>query len=377
MKIISFYLPQFHPVPENDQWWGAGFTDWVNVQRGRPRFQDHWQPHRPSELGHYDLRDGDVRAAQAALAGEYGVGGFCYYHYWFNGRLLLELPFDEVLESGEPDFPFCLCWANENWTRRWDGRDREILIAQDYGAYDAAAHLRWLSRAFRDRRYIRVHGQPLFLIYNPSHIPDAAGLVKSLQDAAAMEGLDRLHLCAVGSYNNTMTPEAAAAAGFDALVEFYPNQRNHGQPVALDRIRTFLPRIWNRFFEMLRLDGVAPSFPVTNRYSYQSLVEEAMRIQAGPLTVYPGVMPSWDNCARRRTNAMVIQNRDPALYGKWLAHAAERVCGRGRDERLVFINAWNEWAEGCHLEPDLESGRSFLEATRGVVDAYRQPPRDA
>jgi len=375
MKIISFYLPQFHPIPENDRWWGAGFTDWVNVRKARPRFRGHWQPHRPAEPGYYDPRDRETRAAQATLAREHGVGGFCYYHYWFNGRLLLEQPLDQVLESGEPEFPFCLCWANENWTRRWDGRDREILIAQDYGTYDAREHLRWLSRAFRDRRYLRVGGRPLFLIYNPSHIPDVAGLVTSLRKAAMAEDLEGLHLCAVGSYNNTMTSEETAAAGFDALVEFYPNQRNHGRPVALDRIRTFLPRIWNRVFELLRLDDMVPAFPVTNRHSYPSLVKEAMRVSAGPLPVYPGVMPSWDNCARRRTNAMVIQNRDTALYGRWLAHAAGRVSGREPDEQLVFVNAWNEWAEGCHLEPDLDCGRSFLEAPREVVEAYRGSTR--
>lgn len=375
MKIISFYLPQFHPIPENDRWWGDGFTDWINVRKARPRFRGHLQPHRPAELGYYDPREPETRAAQAALAREHGLGGFCYYHYWFNGRLLLEQPLDMVLESGEPDFPFCLCWANENWTRRWDGRDREVLLAQDYGSYDAAGHLRWLIRAFRDPRYIRVGGRPFFLIYNPSHIPDATGLVLSLRNAAAAEGLEGLHLCAVGSYNNTMSADETSAAGFDALVEFYPNQRNHGQPLALDRARTFLPRLWNRLFELLHLDDRVPMFPVTNRFSYASLVEEAMRAPGGPLPAYPCVMPNWDNCARRRTNAMVLQNRDPALFGRWLAHAAGRVSHRDPDEQLVFVNAWNEWAEGCHLEPDLDCGRSFLEEMKVVVDDYRGSTR--
>jgi len=367
MKIISFYLPQFHRIPENDRWWGAGFTDWVNVDRARPRFPGHHQPHRPGELGRYDLLDPAARAAQAGLAREHGLGGFCLYHYWFNGRLLLEKPLEQMLESGEPDFPFCLCWANENWTRRWDGRDREILVAQDYGAYDAAEHLRYLAAAFRDRRCIRVDGRPLFLLYNPSHIPDVAGLVHGLRGAAVAQGLEGLHLCAVGSYNNAMSPEAMAAAGFDALVEFYPTERAHGRPLPFDRTRTFLPRLWNRLLELLHLDHRLPAFPVTHRFSYGSLVEQAMRAGDGPLPVYPCVMPGWDNCARRRTGAMVIQNRDPALFGRWLAHAAGRVGDRNPDRQLVFVNAWNEWAEGCHLEPDADDGRAFLEAVREVL----------
>ncbi len=367
MRIISFYLPQFHPIPENDQWWGAGFTDWVNVRKARPRFRGHGQPHQPSELGCYDPRDAETRAAQAALAREHGLGGFCYYHYWFNGRLLLEQPLDQILQSGVPDFPFCLCWANENWTRRWDGRDREILLAQDYGSYDAAAHLRWLSRALADSRYIRVDGRPLFLIYNPSHMAEAARVVDGLREATSAEGLNGLYLCAVESYNNTMTAGETAAAGFDAAVEFWPSQRNHGRPLLFNRLGTFLPRIWNRVLELLGLGERVPGFPVTNRFSYLSLVREAMRPRNEPLSVFPCVMPGWDNSARRRTNAMVIENDDPALFGRWLAHSAERVRGDDPDRQLVFVNAWNEWAEGCHLEPDLRHGRAFLEAARDAL----------
>lgn len=369
MKIIAFHLPQFHRIPENDRWWGAGFTDWVNVDRARPRFPGHRQPHRPGELGRYDLLDPAARAAQAGLAREHGLGGFCLYHYWFNGRLLLEKPLEQMLESGEPDFPFCLCWANENWSRRWDGRDREVLVAQDYESYDAASHVAYLATAFRDPRYIRVEGQPLFLLYNPSHVPDVAGLVRDLRGAAAGEGLPGLHLCAVESYNNTMDQADMAAAGFDALVEFYPNERAHGRPLPFDRARTFLPRLWNRLLELLHLDGRIPLFPVARRFSYASLVEQAVAAGDGPLPLYPCVTPGWDNCARRRANAMVIQNRDPALFGRWLAHAAGRVEGRDPDRQLVFVNAWNEWAEGCHLEPDAADGRAFLEVVRDVVRA--------
>ncbi len=164
MKIIAFYLPQYHPIPENNEWWGAGFTEWTNVAAARPRFKGHNQPHIPADLGFCDLRLEETRILQAELAKQYGIGGFCYYHYWFNGKMLLERPFNEVLQSGKPDFPFCLCWANENWTRRWDGRENEILMGQNYHEYDADKHMLWLEQAFSDDRYIKINGKPLFLV---------------------------------------------------------------------------------------------------------------------------------------------------------------------------------------------------------------------
>lgn len=195
MRALCFYLPQYHPTAENDRWWGKGFTEWTNVAKARPLYRWHYQPHIPADLGFYDLRVPETRIAQASLARTYGIHGFCYYHYWFNGRMLLDRPFNEVLDSGKPDFPFCLCWANENWTRRWDGQDSEILIAQNYLEYDPSCHMDWLCRAFRDSRYIRVEGRPLFLVYNSPAIPDVKAVLESWRKSAHRNGIDDIFIC--------------------------------------------------------------------------------------------------------------------------------------------------------------------------------------
>ncbi|CAA9372132.1 MAG: Glycosyltransferase [uncultured Gemmatimonadetes bacterium] len=370
MRALCFYLPQYHPIPENDEWWGPGFTEWTNVAQARPRFRGHYQPHIPADLGFYDLRLEETRIAQAELAKEYGVGGFCYYHYWFEGRQLLERPFDEVLASGKPDFPFCLCWANGHWTRRWDGMDSEVLMRQDYTFYDAAEHMEWLVRAFRDRRYVRVGGRPLFLVYQPEALVNRAALIRTWRETAARLGEPELFLCAVKSPGDRTTYAEALADGFDAMTEFAPTGRMAAVEGRLGALRTFARRAARR----LKVELLAPVRARLHVFSYRELAEESMRRVPEGERVFPCVMPSWDNTARRRTGATIIQNDDAGLYGRWLEHACRRVAGNPADERIVFINAWNEWAEGCHLEPDLRNGRRFLEATRDALAPYAQAP---
>jgi len=347
VRAIAFYLPQFHPIAENDAWWGKGFTEWTKVVEAKPLFHGHHQPQMPADLGFYDLRVPEVRQAQAKLARQYGVHGFCYYHYWFNGKRLLERPFAEVLASGEPDFPFCVCWANENWTRRWDGLSKEILIAQEYSPDGDRALIRELIPAFRDPRYIRVRGRPLFLVFRANDLPDPTATAAIWREEAIAAGLPGLYLCRAETFQEATAAQDPAQLGFDAACEFPP----HGIQAAAS---TATP-------------GLDPAF---SGFAYD-YAEAARTLAARPTPSYRRfhtVMPSWDNTARVGRRANVAVNPSPEAYRSWL----ETVCNRTRrdreaDERLVFINAWNEWGEGCHLEPDRRYGLTWLEATRAAL----------
>ncbi len=356
VRAIAFYLPQFHPVPENDEWWGKGFTEWRNVVKARPLFPGHYQPHLPADLGFYDLRVPEVREAQAALAREYGLHGFCYYHYWFNGRRILERPFNEVLASGKPDFPFCLCWANENWTRVWDGGDRHILLEQRYSAEDDAAHIASLIPAFKDPRYIRVEGRPLFLVYRTELMPEPAATARRWREAVRAAGLPGIYLARVEHFVKNIDP---ASIGFDAAVEFAPDG-----PRGELRYRGAVGRA------LAKLGLIPRAFAVNKVASYAATAEEFSRRPDPPFRRFFGVTPMWDNSPRRSVNANIYTGSTPERYERWLRHAVARTLKAHRgDERLVFINAWNEWAEGCHLEPDMKWGRAYLEATRRALAA--------
>ncbi|HEU4326339.1 MAG TPA: glycoside hydrolase family 99-like domain-containing protein [Roseiflexaceae bacterium] len=355
MRPIAFYLPQFHPTPENDSWWGRGFTEWTNVAQARPLFPGHEQPHIPADLGFYDLRLAETRAAQADLARRYGIYGFCYYHYWFGGRRLLERPFDAVLESGQPDFPFCLCWANEDWTRAWDGRSGEYLIRQRYSAEDDRAHGRWLARAFADPRYIRVDGRPLFLVYRASRLPDARETTARWRDEARALGVGEIYLaCVEGMAAERNNPHSM---GFDAAVEFQPDWNNLGPPLRRDRLRRAL---W-------KLGLLRSPFQEHRVFRYADVVERMLAKPPAPYKRFPCVTPSWDNSPRRRRDAAVLHGSTPALYQRWLERVIARFMPPGPGEDLLFINAWNEWAEGAHLEPSLRWGHAYLKATREAL----------
>jgi lipopolysaccharide biosynthesis protein len=365
-KLIAFYLPQYHPIPENDIWWGKGFTEWRNVVKGRPRFRGHYQPHIPADLGFYDLRLEETRIAQATLAKEYGLTGFCYYHYWFNGKMLLEKPFNDVLESGVPDFPFCFCWANENWTKRWDGMDKDILMEQNYEEYDIEKHFNWLERAFSDKRYIKINGKPLFLIYNTIGIPNIQDKITTWKKLAIDRGFPGMYIASVKSLRNKLTDFEIMDLGFDSLVEFIPGGEE-SIPVKISSLpRQYINAIINKIIILMGLQKKIKLLPRTFVFDYKSMVSKIIERKPSKYKTFPCVLPGWDNSARKQDSA-VLQNDDEILYGKFLESSFEKVQAYPEDEQIVFINAWNEWAEGCHLEPDLRNGKKFLEATLNAV----------
>ena len=355
---MAFYLPQFHPIPENDRWWGPGYTEWRAVVQARPRFRGHYQPHLPADLGFYDLRLAEVREAQAGMARDHGIHAFCYYHYWFAGRRLLHRPLDEVLRSGRPDFPFCLCWANENWTRCWDGGDAEILVRQTYSPEDDVRHFRSLLPALGDPRYLRVEGRPLFLVYRAEALPDPRRTAETWRRLGREAGVGEPFLAAVESFSDRLDPRTL---GFDAAVEFAPDWRN----MRPRRLGTALPA-W--------LDRAAPAarfFRENAVEPYQRMAERMCRREDPPFVRFRCVTPGFDNSPRRSTGAVVFHASTPERYEAWLRAMVRWTRDRhAGDRRLVFVNAWNEWGEGNHLEPDLRWGRAYLEATaRALAEA--------
>lgn len=347
-RCIAFYLPQFHPIPENDEWWGKGFTEWTNAAKAKPLFRGHYQPHVPADLGFYDLRVPETRAAQADMARAHGVEAFCYYHYWFAGKRLLERPFDEVLASGQPDFPFCLCWANATWTGVWHGNPKRVLVEQTYpGIEDYRAHFDLLLKAFRDRRYLTVDGKPLFIIYKPKDVPDVVGVVRLFRQMAERAGLPGLYLVGV-SHHEGWDPKPA---GFDAAVV-----QN------LPGLTSTVPWRYPLLKLRSKLQGKRLSI-----YQYQDLLKSFVPDRTRQLEYLPCLIPSWDNTPRSGMNGLVMEGATPELFRQSLRQALRNVAGKPAEHRLVFLKSWNEWAEGNHMEPDLRVGYGYLDALRGEI----------
>jgi lipopolysaccharide biosynthesis protein len=351
VRTIAFYLPQFHRIPENDAWWGEGFTEWTNVRRARPLHPSHAQPRVPGALGYYDLTDPEVADRQAALAREYGVHGFCYYFYWFNGRRLLERPLDAMLARGTPDFPFCVCWANENWSRRWDGGDSHILMEQHYGLDDSARLFDAFLALFADPRYIRVDGRPLLLVYKPELIPNVAATAAMWRERAVAAGEREPYL--VFCETSTVRPHPPDI-GFDASVEFPPHRHQahwlNAQVVGLEA----------------GFNGLVSSYRALAVQSLEREVAGAKRLRC--------VVPSWDNSPRRDLTSTMFVGSCPEVFGYWAEAMVRDTLDRfDGDERLLFVNAWNEWAEGCCLEPDTRTGTQYLEALSDALDAGATP----
>ncbi len=351
VRPIAFYLPQFHATPENDLWWGAGFTEWTNVVKARPSYEGHYQPHLPADLGFYDLRTGEALRRQAVLAERYGIEGFCVYYYNFEGRPVLGAPLDVVRADRENPFKWCLCWANENWTKHWDGGSREVLLEQRYDRAtldaiigDAVAHA-------ADPRYIRVDGRPLFLVYRPLRLPEPQAFAAAMRAAFARAGFAGVQLVYVESMEAVDQKLRPVDLGFDACVEFPP----HGRAVPAETTATIVKPEWSGY-----------------RYDYPQTVLAFCRRDSVPYQRYPAVFPSWDNTPRQPQQGTSFDGASPEAFRVYVEEKIEEVrrflMG---EQRLLFINAWNEWAEGAHLEPDTGFGHRWLEAMRDALAAKR------
>jgi len=348
--LVAFYLPQFHPFAENDAWWGKGFTEWRNVTRALPQFEGHIQPRLPADLGFYDLRNPQTMRDQAQLAGEYGIGAFCFYYYWFSGTTLMEDPLRQWLADDSIDLPFCLCWANENWARRWDGRDEDILIGQQHSAEDDLAFIAHVAAYLRDRRALKVDGKPMLLVYRPHLLPDARATAQRWRKWCLDNGIGEIHLAYVQGFERPDPRDI----GFDAAVEFPPNMSNPRSLTADQYL-------------------INPDFEGDVR-DWRELAAEMAARPLPPYTLYPGVNPGWDNEARRSGKGRVYLHASPRGYGDWLSATVHtRLAAVPADRRMVFINAWNEWAEGAVLEPDARLGHAYLDATRRALREPQAP----
>lgn len=345
-RLIAFYLTQFHPTAENDLWWGKGFTEWTNVTKAMPLFKSHYQPHLPTDFGFYDLRLRETRRDQIKTAKQYGIDGFCYHYYWFSGKRVLNKPLDDMLSDSESDMSFCLCWANENWTRRWDAAEHEVLIAQKYLPDDDLNFIKSLVPFFKDSRYIRVDGKLFLIVYRPQHLPDAKKTLNIWREYCRTIGLGELHICSALTHGNENNEH-----GFDSGVEFPPHNlksTNVNQQL--------------NFYDVFK----------GNVFQYSTIADSFIKRKYQGFKIFKTVFPSWDNTARTNERALVVLNGHPENYEFWLSSTID-LAKRNKDgEQFVFINAWNEWAEGCHLEPDRKYEKAFLEATLNAKSGLRR-----
>ncbi len=362
-RLIALYLPQYHPIPENDAWWGKGFTEWSNVAKARPLFKGHYQPHIPADLGFYDLRVPETRQAQADMAREYGIYGFCYYHYWFNGKQLLERPFSEVLNSGVPDFPFCLCWANQTWSGIWHGAPDRVLIEQTYpGVDDHTRHFQALLPAFTDERYIRVDGKPLLAISKPSDLPNASETISLWQKLAVDSGLKGLFI--VGLINDNSKPIPSKDIGFDGF-----------SLIKMSWERRETKALWRYLIRLFGKESVINLFHKIVQqpfrgYDFSKMADEMVSNSKFDFEYFPCILPNWDNSPRSGLEGFIGVNSTPSLFKEQLVKAIKRIEDYPPEHQVIFIKSWNEWAEGNYLEPDIRYGKQFLQAVLdGIVES--------
>ncbi len=361
-RVIAFYLPQYHPIPENDKWWGKGYTEWTTVGKAKPLFRGHYQPRVPADLGYYDLRMPEVREAQAEMAREAGIEGFCYWHYWFgNGKQLLERPFNEVLESGKPDFPFCLGWANHSWyAKNWNkknvnGKDK-LLIKQNYlGEEDIKNHFFLVLKAFKDKRYLTVDEKPIFFIYSPKNIPDIRLFISVWQKLAVENGLNGIYFIGRTSIN-----------------EDYKDIFNMGiDGICREGIESALYKINGKYaYKILRKIRllIDSKFVPLNKYKYSYFVKYLLEPKLDAVeNIYPTVIPNFDHSPRSDRHGLIIYNSSPEYFKAHFKEALQIVANKEKEHRIIFLKSWNEWGEGNYMEPDIFHGKGYLEALKSEL----------
>lgn len=362
VRLMAFYLPQYHPIPENNEWWGKGFTEWLNVAKARPLFKGHYQPYIPTDLGFYDLRVPETREAQAEMAAKYGISGFCYWHYWFGGgKRLLDRPINEVLASKKPNFPFCFTWANETWSGIWHGCPNRILMKQTYpGPKDDESHFYEVLKAFQDNRYISINGKKVFIIFKPYELPEPERFINLWRQLAQKEGLKGLYFIGILNY-----PWKTDIKGFDAFTTSPPlSQVVKG--IRHSIAKTLTKKVINKTRKFPYIFRKIPQI-----FEYKDYVRHAFPQQTLNNSFYPCIAPNWDNTPRSGINGYVLQNSTPELYGSLLKKAIAMVQNRDKEFRVVFIKSWNEWAEGNFLEPSTRWELKYLEVTKSILDELK------
>lgn len=376
VRVIALYLPQFHPIPENDEWWGKGFTEWTNVKKAKPLCKGHVQPRVPADLGYYDLRDPETRERQAELAREAGIEGFCYYHYWFgNGKQLLERPFNEVLASGKPDFPFCLCWANHDWTNKsWKKGNTQktgsMIMQMQYSEEDHINHFYNILPAFRDKRYITVDGKPLFAVWAPRNIPNGKRFVELWQNLAKQNGLPGIHFVGYTANANKKLPSGKlslyetnkASAFYQSVLDIgYDAVISSGLTRAQSIIQGRLGLAWNILTYKTRI-------PSSSHLDYSKVMRHYYVDEDAWENVYPTLLPQWDRTPRAGSKTEFLINSSPVKFQSTIEEALSYLKDKTSEHRILFLKAWNEWGEGNYVEPDQQFGHGWLDAIKNAIN---------
>ncbi len=374
-RIIALYLPQFHPIAENDEWWGKGFTEWTNVAKAKPLFRGHDQPRIPTDLGFYDLRLPEVREQQAQLAREAGIEGFCYYHYWFHGKQLLERPFNEVLASGAPSFPFCLCWANHDWTNKTWKRGKSLkkdstIMKMEYSVEDHIAHFNAVLPAFKDPRYIKVDGKPLFAVWAPRNIPEAKAFIDLWQKLAKENGLSGIHF--VGQTDNAGKGLPGQQMDFyatDKSKEYYQSVLDLGYDAVMSSgFRRATSLYQGRLKMMWHIFRVKTAGSTASKMDYTKLMRDYYVEEDRWENVYPTLLPQWDRTPRAGEKSEILVNATPEKFLETIRQAKEMIKDKEPEHQILFLKAWNEWGEGDYVEPDLTYGHGWLDAIHTAIN---------